>query len=84
MAELKTRVNDASVEAFLDGIGHATRRSDAFAVLGLMKSVTRKSPKMWGASIVGFDTYHYQYATGREGDMPMMAFSPRAQASRST
>ena len=80
MAEMKTKVNDASVEAFLDGVANATRREDAKTVLALMKSVTRKAPRMWGPSIVGFDQYHYKYATGREGDMPMMAFSPRAQA----
>ena len=80
MAEMKTKVNDASVEAFLDGIANQTRREVAKTVSALMKSVTRKPPKMWGDSIVGFDQYHYKYATGRQGDMPMLAFSPRAQA----
>lgn len=80
MADLKTKVNDASVEDFLNGIENAKRRDDAFAVLKIMKSVTRKKPKMWGPSIVGFDQYHYKYESGREGDMPMTAFSPRSQA----
>lgn len=80
MADLKTKVNDASVEDFLNGIENATRRDDAFAVLAMMKSVTRKKPKMWGPSIVGFDQYHYKYESGREGEMPMTGFSPRSQA----
>jgi hypothetical protein len=77
---MKTKVNDASVEKFIDGVANATRREDARAVLALMKSITRKPPKMWGPSIVGFDQYHYQYDSGREGDMCMIGFSPRAQA----
>ncbi len=80
MAEMKTKVNDASVDTFLDGIANKTRRDDAKAVLALMKSATRKKPKMWGPSIVGFDQYHYQYDSGREGDICMIGFSPRAQA----
>ena len=34
---------------------------------------------MWGKSIVGFGCYHYKYASGREGDAPLVAFSPRKQ-----
>jgi hypothetical protein len=80
MAELKTKVNDASVEDFLNGIEDETRRADAFEILRLMKSVTRKPPRMWGPSIVGFGQYHYKYASGHEGDMCIIGFSPRAQA----
>jgi hypothetical protein len=78
--ELKTQVNDASVEDFLNRVPNAARREDAFAVLKLMKAVTRKDPQMWGASIVGFGSYHYKYASGREGDMCLVGFSPRSQA----
>jgi len=77
---MKTKVNDASVEAFIDGVANKTRREDAKTVLALMTRVTRKAPKMWGPSIVGFDQYHYRYDSGREGDMCMIGFSPRAQA----
>jgi hypothetical protein len=55
------------------------RRQDAFVVLELMKDVTGEQPRMWGDSIVGFGRYHYRYASGREGDMPIAAFSPRKQ-----
>src|SRR5690625_4614910 len=32
---------------------------------------------MWGASIMGFGKYHNKYASGREGDAPLVGFSPR-------
>ena len=80
MPENKTKAHDASVEAFLDRVPNATRREDAYTLVRMLKSITRQPPKMWGPSIVGFGSYHYKYATGREGDMPMAGFSPRAAA----
>jgi hypothetical protein len=80
MAELKTKKNDGSVEAFLAGIADPKRREDALAVMKLMKSITRAEPTMWGDSIVGFDSYHYVYKSGREGDWFLTGFSPRKQA----
>ena len=79
MAELKTQVNDASVEAFLNTIEDAKKRQDSFTVLELMKEVTGAEPKMWGSSIIGFGDTHYKYATGREGDWFLTGFSPRKQ-----
>ena len=79
MPEPKTKLNDASVNAFLDKVGDDQRRADCFAVADLMKKVTRQEPKMWGSAIVGFGSYLYKYASGREGDWPIVAFSPRKQ-----
>jgi hypothetical protein len=79
MAELKTKPTDNSVEAFLNGIVDAQKRRDAFAILDLMQKVTKTEPKMWGSSIVGFGSYHYKYASGHEGDAPLIGFSPRKQ-----
>lgn len=79
MADIKTRLNEGSVEGFLDSVENQQRRSDGFALLELHKRVTQLEPKMWGDSIIGFGTYHYKYASGREGDMPLAAFSPRKQ-----
>jgi len=79
VAELKTKQTDQSVEAFLSRIEGDKIRQDSFAILELMKQVTGKEPKMWGDSIVGFGNYHYKYASGREGDMPLVGFSPRKQ-----
>ena len=77
MAELKTKKTKASVSAFLNKIADAQRRKDCQTVLDLMKQATGEEPKMWGSSIVGFGTYHYRYASGREGDWPIIGFSPR-------
>jgi hypothetical protein len=79
MVELKTKQTNESVEAFLNGIEDEQKREDCFTLLKLMQQATREEPKMWGSSIVGFGNYHYKYATGREGDMPMVGFSPRKQ-----
>lgn len=75
--ELKTKLNDASVEKFLDAVPDEKRRADSYAVLELMKKVTKHEPKMWGGAIIGFGSYRYKYASGQEGDWPPAAFSPR-------
>ena len=79
MAELKTKVSDASVEEFLNTLTEEQKRQDAFTLLGLMKEVTNADPKLWGSNIVGFGDYHYKYASGREGDWFVTGFSPRKQ-----
>lgn len=79
MTELKTRKNDASVEAFLDGVPDLQKRQDSYALLALMEEVTAEPARMWGDSIVGFGAYHYTYASGREGDWFVAGFSPRKQ-----
>ena len=79
MAELKTKPNEQSVEAFLNGIEDEKKRQDCFTVLEIMKQITKAEPQMWGSSIVGFGTYHYKYESGREGDWLVAGFSPRKQ-----
>ncbi|MCI0552115.1 MAG: DUF1801 domain-containing protein [Anaerolineae bacterium] len=78
-ADIKTTVNKASVTAFLNKVEGEQKRKDSFEILRIMKQVTKMEPKMWGPSIVGFGSYHYKYESGREGDMPLIAFSPRKQ-----
>ena len=77
--ELKTKVNDASVEGFLNSIPNETVREDCLEIIKIMKQVTKQEPKMWGPAIIGFGTTQYKYESGREGDMPQIAFSPRKQ-----
>ncbi len=79
MAKLKTLRNDSDVDAFLDGVENPRRREDARRLLALMRDVTGEPPSMWGTSIVGFGSYHYRYASGREGDWPVVGFAPRKQ-----
>ena len=77
MTEIKTKETKASVSAFLEKIADPRRREDAVAVAAMMKAVTKQEPKMWGSSIVGFGSYHYKYASGREGDWFAIGLSPR-------
>lgn len=79
MSDPKTTPNDASVTGFLRAVAHPQRRADSFQLLELLKEITGEQPQMWGSSIVGFGSYHYQYASGREGDWPIVGFSPRKQ-----
>lgn len=77
MAELKTKKTKASVAAFLDQISDEQRRKDCQRILKIMKEATGEQPRMWGSSIVGFGTYKYRYASGHEGEWPIIGFSPR-------
>lgn len=77
MATNKTVATDAGVETYLDAIEDPKRRADCDALAKLMRAVTKKRPVMWGSSIVGFDSYHYRYDSGREGDWCVTGFSSR-------
>jgi len=79
MSEMKTKVNEASVDGFLSNVEDEQKRKDCFEIVKIMKQVTTEEPKMWGPAIIGFGSYHYKYESGREGDMPQIAFSPRKQ-----
>ncbi len=80
MADNKTKPTELSVAAFIDAITDPARRADAKALVKLMQSASGEKPKMWGPSIIGFGSCHYKYESGREGDMPMIGFSPRKAA----
>lgn len=76
MAKAKTKPIAQSIEDFLGGVTDEERRKDCDRVASLMQDVTGEPPVMWG-TIVGFGTYSYKYASGRTGDWPLVAFSPR-------
>lgn len=75
----KTTKNQDDVSDFLASIAHEKRRTDAGVVLDIMKEITGLEPAMWGKTLIGFDTYHYKYESGREGDSFMLGCSPRKQ-----
>lgn len=77
MAEPKTKPTKKSVAAFLKSVTDSQKRNDTETVIAIMSDATKCEPVMWGASIIGFGTYRYQYATGREGDWPIVGLSPR-------
>src|ERR1051325_3189764 len=76
MAEMKTKPTDQSVAEVLNDVSDEERRAVCFQVAKMMEEITGDKPKMWGPSIVGFGTYHYKYASGREGDWLVIGFSP--------
>ncbi len=77
MGEAKTQPTGASVEDFFAAVADDQRRADSRQLAKIMKRVTGAAPKMWGAGMVGFGTYHYVYESGREGDMFLTGFAPR-------
>jgi len=77
MAEIKTKPNGVSADAFLEAVEHPVRRADGKAIRAMMERVTAEPAVMWGPSIIGFGSYHYRYASGHEGDMCRIGFSPR-------
>jgi len=79
MTELKTKVNNANVDAFIRKLKDKRLESDCRTIMRLMQKATRAEPKMWGTSIVGFGSRHLKYASGRELDWMEIGFSPRKQ-----
>ncbi|MEP6832610.1 MAG: DUF1801 domain-containing protein [Gemmatimonas sp.] len=78
MTENQTKPTKAAVKKFLDAkVPEADRRADCDTIVALMENVTKCPAVMWGPAIVGFGTYHYKYESGREGDAPVIGFSPR-------
>ncbi|MFO1442405.1 DUF1801 domain-containing protein [Bacillus sp. Bva_UNVM-123] len=77
MYELKTKENDHNVIEFIEKVENIKKRKDAYDLLDIFSEVTGFEAKMWGPSIIGFGSYHYVYASGHEGEAPLVGFSPR-------
>ncbi|GIO87207.1 hypothetical protein J25TS5_41390 [Paenibacillus faecis] len=77
MYKPKTKETDRDVLEFIESVEHPGKRRDALQLLTIFKETTGCSAKMWGPSIIGFGSYHYKYASGHEGDAPLVGFSPR-------
>ena len=80
MAKNKTKETENSVNDFINAVENQQKRDDSFRLLEIMRDVSGHEPKMWGPSIIGFGSYHYKYASGHEGDAPLVGFSPRKAA----
>lgn len=80
MAENKTRPTKISVAGFIAALPDEAKRADARTLVKMMQVASGEKPAMWGPSIVGFGSVHYVYESGREGDMPLIGFSPRKPA----
>ncbi|MEO8236687.1 MAG: DUF1801 domain-containing protein [Flavobacterium sp.] len=80
MAKNKTTETESSVTDFINTVEDTTKRNDSFELVKLMQEQTGFEPKMWGPNIIGFGNYHYKYASGHEGDAPLVGFSPGKDA----
>ncbi len=81
MAKTKTTHTDANVTDFINSYAdNDQKKADSFQLIQLMKKRSGFEPKMWGPTIIGFGNYHYKYASGHEGDAPILGFSPRKAA----
>lgn len=80
MAKNKTTETESSVTDFINAVEDTAKRNDSFELVKIMQEESGFEPKMWGPGIIGFGSYHYKYASGHEGDAPLVAFSPRKAA----
>lgn len=81
MAKNKTTDTGKNVLDFIHSFADTDqKREDSIDLMHLMQKVSGYEPRMWGPSIVGFGSYHYKYASGHEGDAPLLGFSPRKAA----
>lgn len=81
MAKTKTTYTEIDVKDFLDSyVDNEQKKADSLQLIELMQKWSDSEPKMWGPSIIGFGNYHYKYASGHEGDAPVIGFSPRKAA----
>jgi hypothetical protein len=75
--DIKTKKHTGSVAQYIQSLPNDERRKDAATLMTLMKRTTKKQPKLWGASIVGFGSYSYETQSKCRGEWPLVAFSPR-------
>lgn len=77
MANAKTVPTQVSVDEFIKSVEPEAKREDARILDALFRKVTGEKPQIWGPSIIGYGSYHYEYDSGREGDFMRSGFSPR-------
>jgi len=78
MTKTKTTYTEVKVIDFINSyVDNDQKKTDSFRLIELMREWSGFEPRMWGPTIVGFGNYHYKYASGHEGDAPIIGFSPR-------
>ncbi|MBS3913376.1 MAG: DUF1801 domain-containing protein [Bacteroidetes bacterium] len=74
----KTIYTKVSVTDFINTyVARDQQKQDSLRLIELLREWSGFEPKMWGPTIIGFGNYHYKYASGHEGDAPILGFSPR-------
>ena len=81
MAKIKTSCTNQNVIDFINSyVDNEQKKADSFQLIELMKEWSEAEPIMWGPTFIGFGNYHYKYASGHEGDAPLLGFAPRKAA----
>ena len=65
-----------SVKEFLATLDEETAK-DADVLNEMMRRISHHTLKLENAGTLAYDTYHYKYASGREGDGFVIGFYPR-------
>ena len=69
--------NNLSVKDYLASLDDKQAAKDTQTLVAMMQRISGCEPKLWNVATLGFDIYHYKYATGREGDSFIIGFYPR-------
>jgi len=73
----KNAKNSSSVKEYIASLNDEQTMKDANTLNEILKKISGHEPKLWNAGTIGFDTYHYKYESGREGDAHVIGFYPR-------
>jgi hypothetical protein len=68
---------DRPVKDFIASLEDEQTANDSLVLIGMMRRISKRQPRMWNVGTIGFDTYHYKYDSGREGDCHPLGFYPR-------
>ena len=71
-----TAKNDSSVKDYIASLDEQTVK-DCHVLIDMMQRISGHKPTMRNVGTIGFDTYHYKYDSGREGDGHIIGFYPR-------
>ncbi|MEO7804392.1 MAG: DUF1801 domain-containing protein [Actinomycetota bacterium] len=79
ITESKTQWTGASVDEYIRSRANEQQHDDCRELMALLKKVTRRTPRMWGPSMVGYGSFQYKYESGRTGEAPLAAFAIRGR-----
>ncbi len=68
--------NNSTVKNYIASLDEQTAK-DSLTLIEMMQRISGHEPQLWNIGTIGFDTYHYKYESGREGDGHVIGFYPR-------
>lgn len=73
----KTTQNNSTVKTFMASLDDEQSVADSQVLIKMMQRISGHEPKLWNVGTIGFDSYHFKYDSGREGDCQIIGFYPR-------